>query len=355
MTLSPNPHCSHCSKSSTSNKLLRCQGCNAVFYCGRDCQLADREDHKRACNEVKKTQQALSREERRLRSLPPDMFLPANLFEEHAGHFWGIHETRPYMRARYALLKALLKIKTHAAVKAAHENAMEMLRLCRSDNMGIRDLVPALYLRLGQDQECYDFCMWWVTTGNEGDYDWGDMNLPFLNIKGSNILDRVDPEVFRPYGGDLAEMVAFTLVKVRLLLTVRALYNSSLLAGRLPKLPQEIMDIIRMQVINDTPAANRVAVTNNDGQAALIRELEKQVQELYMFTDIKNNHFWRALLHPCGHLTARFDTYSPGSVEETQRALQYSYDAWMESPGAIDVIRDHLWKQDLAELYEEDP
>jgi hypothetical protein len=29
--------------------------------------------------------------------------------------------------------------------------------------MGVRDLIPALYIRLDQDQECYDFLKWWLT------------------------------------------------------------------------------------------------------------------------------------------------------------------------------------------------
>ena len=87
--------------------------------------------------------------------------------EENRGHFWGILETRTYMRYRYALVEALLKIDTYAAVLAAHDHLMEMLYLCRGDNMGVRDTVPALKLRLRRDQECYDFLKWWYTTGQD--------------------------------------------------------------------------------------------------------------------------------------------------------------------------------------------
>ena len=64
-------------------------------------------------------------------------------------------------------MPALLKIKTNAALLAAHAHLMDMLRLCWGDNMGVRDLVPALKLRLGKDQDCHDFCKWWATTGEE--------------------------------------------------------------------------------------------------------------------------------------------------------------------------------------------
>jgi hypothetical protein len=69
-----------------------------MFYCGRDHQVADRPSHKSVCNGVKKAQQTMDDEERKLRAHPGDWMTPANVFEEAVGHFWGIHETRPYSK-----------------------------------------------------------------------------------------------------------------------------------------------------------------------------------------------------------------------------------------------------------------
>lgn len=76
------------------------------------------------------------------------------------------------MRLRFGLVEALLAIKTIEAVQEAHSHIMDMLRLCRSDNMGVRDLVPALCMRLNRDQDCYDFIKWYGTTGQDMNYDW---------------------------------------------------------------------------------------------------------------------------------------------------------------------------------------
>ncbi|KAL8736543.1 MAG: hypothetical protein Q9181_002392 [Wetmoreana brouardii] len=265
------------------------------------------------------------------------MFLPANVFEEHAGHFWGYPETRPYMRARFALLEALLKINTYAAVKAAHWHAMEMLRLCRGDNMGIRDLVPAMYLRLGQDQACYDFCKWWVTKGDESDYDWGNLDLPYLNVKDADVLEPLPRSIFSPYG-DLSLTVAVALLKIRLLSTVRALLNCPILANRSPRIPQEILDAIRSQLLGGTCLAGHTAVTSMSDQKAAMRKLEQQVHELYTTVEVKNKHFWRILVEPGKHLTARPGAYSHGSLEQAQLVLMYNYQAWAETPGAIDLF-----------------
>ena len=75
-----------------------------MFYCSKEHQASDRPAHKKACNAVKKAQQNLDIEEQKLRDHPGDFMTPNNLFENGVGHFWGIHETRPYMRARHVLI-----------------------------------------------------------------------------------------------------------------------------------------------------------------------------------------------------------------------------------------------------------
>lgn len=77
-----------------------------------------------------------------------------NVFEEYVGQFWGIQGTRPYMRARFFLVDKLLQIKNFDAVKVAFDHTMDMLRLNRSDNLGLRFIAPSLFLRLGNDQQC---------------------------------------------------------------------------------------------------------------------------------------------------------------------------------------------------------
>ena len=56
-------------------------------------------------------------------------------FEKDIGHFWGIHTTRPYMRARFALADFLW---AQSERKTAIRHARELLRLNASDNLGIR-------------------------------------------------------------------------------------------------------------------------------------------------------------------------------------------------------------------------
>jgi tetratricopeptide (TPR) repeat protein len=64
------------------------------------------------------------------------------MMEEAVGHFWGITETRPFMRACHGLAEAL-----HAAgqTNEAIEQYEEMLRLNPNDNQGVRfEVIPLL-------------------------------------------------------------------------------------------------------------------------------------------------------------------------------------------------------------------
>lgn len=86
---------------------------------------------------IKKVKRIIARTEQKLGK---------NYFEENRGHFWGLVETRPYMRARSFLVSALRK--TGKTAEAIHQ-AEEMLELNPNDNQGIRDTLLGMYLETG--------------------------------------------------------------------------------------------------------------------------------------------------------------------------------------------------------------
>lgn len=70
--------------------------------------------------------------------------------DELSGHFWGCHETRPYMRACHGLAAALAEAGQAAD---AIEQYREMLRLNPNDNQGVRHEIVPLLLEQGRDAE----------------------------------------------------------------------------------------------------------------------------------------------------------------------------------------------------------
>jgi hypothetical protein len=81
------------------------------------------------------------------------------------------------MQARYSLVDALLQVNTKSAVEAALEHCLDTLHLNHNDNQGMRTIIPALYIRLGRDQECYDFLHWRFINTN-GECIFGDPRFP---------------------------------------------------------------------------------------------------------------------------------------------------------------------------------
>ncbi len=71
-------------------------------------------------------------------------------FEDDVGSFWGLLQTRPYMRARHELALALWRLG-HRDEAVAHYN--EMLRLNPDDNQGIRYLLIDALLDLGREAD----------------------------------------------------------------------------------------------------------------------------------------------------------------------------------------------------------
>lgn len=243
------------------------------------------------------------------------------------------------MRARFGLVDALGDVNTYDAVRMQLVHARDMLRLCRSDNLGIRDLVPSLLLRLNRDQEeCYDFIKWWCTTGQDPTYSWGNMNLGYLDLHNAN--------AFEPIAGlihdfsDLGMMNVFALLKIKLLLDLVALNNSTDVST-FQVIPREVFDAVRPHLPRSPIITQDKAMLERDDHTAEIHNLEEQVRQLYSHIHKQNPYCWRLLLYPGSFLEKdeKPGMFSPGSFEEAQIMLGHSDDAWAETPGARAIIK----------------
>ncbi len=76
--------------------------------------------------------------------------LGKQVFEEYAGHFWGMLETRPYMRARQGLAQCLWEAGRR---EEAAEHYQALLRLNPDDNQGVRYSLATLLLDMDRDQD----------------------------------------------------------------------------------------------------------------------------------------------------------------------------------------------------------
>ncbi|OAQ58396.1 zinc finger domain-containing protein [Pochonia chlamydosporia 170] len=324
--------------------VLRCSACQAVYYCGPDCQAEDRADHKAPCKVIKKARLRFEFEEKKLRDTPGDLHTE-NIFKDHVGYFWGILETRPYMRARYELVDVMLLSYGTAGgpvdvVQMALDHLLDMMRLCRGDNMGVRQLIPALYIRLGRDQDAYDFMKWYATTGEEPQYDRGDMDQPFLDVKDADALEAPAKRWTKTTFLDLSHAVALVLIKIRVLLDLQAIQNARIaLRGAIP---QEIIEIIRGQLVSCIVGSRHdILLARPEETAQLAETIKSQIREVYGAIETYNSHFWELLVKDpdAGVLQRPNGPYTHRSKEEALLVIGYSYASWYETPGAVDVLR----------------
>ena len=100
--------------------------------------------------------------------------LGPEIFREGEGHFWGIFETRPYMRARLGLANTLW---TSGRQEEAVNHARDMLRLNPGDNQGIRYTLAGWLLNLDRDEELAQLLEQY---GDEGSATWAYTRSPRL-------------------------------------------------------------------------------------------------------------------------------------------------------------------------------
>ena len=293
-----------CNVCPATSPLLGCGGCKITTYCSASHQSSDWSSHKSLCNTIMKNRQRLEQEEAALRDMPDDYF------NNCAGRFWGLIETREYMRARFQHANGLLDADTRFAVDIALIHFMDMLRLCRSDNLGVRDAVPPLMLRLGREQECYDFLKWWATANRNGRYDWGDLTLPHLNIRGADAFEPIEPFFLDEGCLSLSQLACLTLLKLRLYMDLDA-YNTSLedMFSFGGPVRRAMGALVKEKVKSVHPG--RIAVLTGD--------LRKQYLRLCEVVHDANAHFWEALVDDERHSPP--SAYSMGSPEEAHLAI----------------------------------
>lgn len=235
------------------------------------------------------------------------------------------------MNRRYDLVLKLLNIRTGEAVEAALDHLLDMLRLCRADNGGHRSQVPALYLRLGRDQEAYDFIKWWADVSD--DYDWGNMELPYLNVKGADPFKPINLDSGIKY--DLSMKVALLLLKSRLFVDV------SMLEGFLQKLgdkaPSDRMEIVKEECMSDI-MLNRRDIVDATDYTPIMADLRREMVAIYHNIRQHNKYIIPALEDPSRYSQSPLQPYTIGSENEAIMTYRHSWYSFAECPSVTQRI-----------------
>ncbi|KAG1698442.1 hypothetical protein DVH05_014984 [Phytophthora capsici] len=313
--------CQVCGPSATASpeSLFKCSRCQSVLYCGREHQTEDFASHKATCRRIKKMREKMAQEEEIVRNSTEDFWTPANAFETHVGHFWGLRGTRPYMTAKLEVIRALSTIPSRPAIEAALAEAMDSMRLCRVDNLGIREVIPTLMLILDQYQEAYDFIKWYATTGDDDHYDWGNMDLPFLDVRNADMTEEI-PGSMRN-GRDVFFMSNLAYIKLMLAKTVKDAINAHN-QGR-TSLPS--IESLRAVV---APNGTMRSVTE---LKRLHKKLTSQMHAASSLAHFQNQHFWNGVLDPTPIVQApKPPHYAPGDINQVKLWVLQSAMLWRD-------------------------
>lgn len=299
-------------------------------YCSAEHQKTHRAAHKIQCNRAKKSLASLASEEAKLRAHTTEGDRgPGNPFENVVGRFWLYEPTRPYMQARFDVVTDQLAIRTGEAAEAALAHMLDMLRLNPGDNQGVRSLVPAQYLRLGRDQEAFDFLKWY-----ESQFDDSTLDTPWFDIKDADALEPIDLGA-TAIALDLSFKVALLLLKARLFVDV------SLLEGFLQKLgdkaPQDRMEIVQEECMSDVMLKRRDIVDATEF-VPIMAKLRQQMVDIYRDIRKHNKYMIPALENPSLYSSSQLGPYSPGSEGEAVMAFRYSWYSWAECPSVLKEI-----------------
>lgn len=184
---------------------------------------------------------------------------------------------------------------------------------------------------MGRDQDCYDILKWWNTEAERTD-DWYESDDTYLDTKGADAVESVD-YICRAYLS-LSHMAAMMLVKVKLLLDLTAWRTSVAESG---SIPGDVLNIVQRHVVTSSIVASRKELRDGQHMRAMCEKGAAQTTAQYRAVHARNMHYWSAIEERGNLKGARSDSYAPGSRMEL--LMEYSRDAWLETPGALAVVR----------------
>jgi hypothetical protein len=247
-------------------------------------------------------------------------------------------------------------ISTQDAVSSSLSHLLDMLRLCRNDSLGVRNMIPNLYLRLHQDQKCYDFLKWYAKVGQRGDYSWDDLSLGFLDLENEDPLESEGLEDMFCGGWSVAHAVPALLLKLRLLLDFKDFLASFALYGLVEngKLNLDTVRIIQDNLPNRSSILLSSSSSGGNGESRAreplkregmedrIKDLERQTEVIFKSVHEENKNFWRALVEWENYMDMGVEAYSHGSMEEVIVLLLNNARSWAETFDALGWVREKI-------------
>ena len=208
-------NCSYCNNPANG---YECNYCRSVAYCGTECEKLHWQDHKDFCRKIRKRRSRTERQAAPLRHYQWSYAEPINAFQTIHRGFWNLGHTNDYCCARMELAATLHKCgidnNSTLALELATEHYLDLIWLVRGDRIGIRNILPFLYLDQNRYQEAYDFVKWWLVVDSDDDYDFENLDLPYICLQGENIHENLSELALQNHTS-VTTLMALFLIKFK--------------------------------------------------------------------------------------------------------------------------------------------
>ena len=349
-SLPDGPNCGYCGKQSMT--LTPCRRCKFIQYCSEKHESSHYQDHRQHCEHLAETTEALSS---LCLNLPPGCRGPAappcRL------------EVDLFFTIRQEIINTMQKIKPQDAVmvqkilELVKENIdMERytLRFCRFPKH--YDILPGLLVQLGRDEQAFDTLRWLNVMQSIGDVN-SEWWCPFAFMRDAN--DTCEPEdneyPSKPGLQHVIGMRLLVLLKIRILLDLKRLAAATQALTR-TSLPVEIVDQVRAympwsDVVARIPRLLHVEPSGPQwaGLQELIEEKDCEILALGREVTRIDSSSWLMLSDLDGYVDHCNRGPSRWKWNLEQEEIRLSYDAWRQSPGAIELIKGMVDSGDLGE------
>ncbi|KAK6499737.1 hypothetical protein TWF481_010094 [Arthrobotrys musiformis] len=289
-------------------------------------------------------------EKETLTNFPGDAETPPYPLTACVGHFLEKPRTRTYIQRRFDLANKVMMLLGGPggridALRFCLENFVTILRLCQRDALDLRNIIPALYIRLDRDEEAYSFIKWWTTVARTPDCDWDEFELPHLRVEGADAFEPVFPEWSEgpnPWGADvnLTHAVAVVLIKIKTLLDLQTVQTATG-AFESDTLPTHFATIVREQIGSGRILASHPELIrgSSDRVVEAVDTITVQINELYEGINTANPHLWGILFENPQRGSQSPSTSRSESEEDAYSVRRHSLASWIETAKALDVLK----------------
>jgi len=330
--LDPITACGVCNK---TGKNSRCSRCRLQYYCCKDHQQADYDNHKLICKSIFDDRKDLARTFAYLHRHVPDSEFGGDPFEVMENPFW----THPTLRLLRIItewyIKNVAKLDSTTAVRERLEESMRLIRYTRGESDGVWQQIPYCMIRLDDDQKAFDTIMSCQGRPTVHSWEWFDTDLPIFHVRGTNPYTRditMSPDAF-----NISHMCAFLLLKIKLRLDLDEL-RSAIPLRKLNMLPNELIDKIVLENVRSPITLARRWLLNGRANKGMSNKLDVQIHKYFQAIKDCCPAILTFLADPrplCSSCTRR----AGGDIADVQLTHYTSLQTWENSTGALNVLR----------------